>query len=52
MLIQIHDELLFEVDREQAVDFGAMVREKMEKAWALRVPLEVRLETGSNWGEL
>lgn len=52
MLVQIHDELIFEVDREQAGEFGAMVREKMEGARALRVPLEARLKTGENWGEL
>lgn len=52
MLVQIHDELLFEVDRGQAGEFGAMVKEKMEGAWKLRVPLRARLKTGMNWGEL
>jgi DNA polymerase-1 len=52
MLIQIHDELLFEVDRVRAEEFGRMVKEKMEGVWKLRVPLRVHLKTGENWGEL
>ena len=52
MLVQIHDELLFEVDRGQAGEFGAVVRAKMEGAWKLRVPLRASLKTGMNWGEL
>jgi len=52
MLIQIHDELLFEVDREQAGDFGAMAKAKMESAWKFDVPITVNLKSGNNWGEL
>ena len=52
MLIQIHDELLFEVDRGQASDMGRMVKEKMEGARKFRVPIKVNLKTGENWGEL
>jgi DNA polymerase-1 len=50
MLIQIHDELLFEVDRAQADDFSAMVRSKMETIQSLRVPLKVYCKFGENWG--
>ena len=52
MLIQIHDELLFEVDREQVSSFGEMVKGKMENAKKLRVPLKARLKMGENWGQL
>lgn len=52
MLIQIHDELLFEVDRAQAAAFGDMVKRTMEGVWTLSVPLTVHLKTGDNWGEL
>ncbi len=52
MLVQIHDELLFEVEREQADAFGKMVKEKMEGVWKLRVPLKAYLKIGENWGEL
>ena len=52
MLIQIHDELLFEVGRDQADAFGRMVKEKMEGVWKLRVPLMVHVKIGKNWEEL
>jgi hypothetical protein len=46
MLIQIHDELLFEVERERAESFGRMVKEKMEGVWKFPVPLKVNVKTG------
>jgi DNA polymerase-1 len=52
MLIQIHDELLFEVERRQAREFGGFVSKAMENAWRFQVPLTVNVKTGENWGEL
>ena len=52
MLVQIHDELLFEVERGQAREFGAMVRGKMEGVRGLRVPLRVQVRIGDSWGAL
>ncbi|MHB1552162.1 MAG: DNA polymerase, partial [Vulcanimicrobiaceae bacterium] len=49
MLLQIHDELIFEVRRERLRDVAHMVREEMEGAASLSVPLEVTLKVGSNW---
>jgi len=51
MLMQVHDELVFEVraDAVDAVRDG--VRERMQGAAELVVPLEVDIGVGANWGE-
>ncbi len=49
MLLQIHDELIFEVRESQLREVAALVREHMEGAMSLAVPLEVTLKTGRNW---
>ncbi|MDE5897780.1 MAG: DNA polymerase I [Treponemataceae bacterium] len=53
LLVQVHDELILECpDDEQAIgETVRIVREKMENAVALRVPLRVSIECGKNWGE-
>lgn len=52
LLLQVHDELVFEVD-EDAVDAVARgVKELMENVVKLEVPLVVELEVGKNWGEM
>ncbi|MGC9530047.1 MAG: DNA polymerase I [Candidatus Bipolaricaulaceae bacterium] len=52
MILQIHDELIFEVDHVAAAEVGEEVRRVMEGVWQLRVPLRVDLKTGENWGQL
>jgi DNA polymerase I len=49
MLLQIHDELIFEVRTNDLSRVAALVREHMEKAIELSVPLEVTLKSGRNW---
>jgi DNA polymerase-1 len=49
MLLQIHDELIFEADRAQLHEIGALVRSEMERVIELSVPLAVTLKTGRNW---
>ena len=51
MLLQVHDELLFETPRAEADATLQLVREKMEGAAQLRVPLRVETGTGDNWLE-
>ena len=51
MLLQVHDELLFETPRGEADAALAMLREKMEGAAELRVPLRVETGIGENWLE-
>jgi DNA polymerase I len=49
MLLQIHDELIFEVPRDQVQALANLVRREMEEALALTVPLEVTVKSGANW---
>jgi DNA polymerase-1 len=49
MLLQIHDELIFEVRASQAKEAAELVRTHMENAVSLSVPLEVTLKLGRNW---
>lgn len=49
MLLQIHDELIFEVRASARNEVAALVRKHMEEAIALSVPLEVTLKSGRNW---
>jgi len=52
MLLQIHDELIFEVDETQAEILGEKFRDIMENIMPLNVPLRASLNIGYNWGEL
>ena len=49
MILTVHDELLFEVPEERAEEIAAIVRERMQGAAALRVPLTVDVGIGANW---
>ena len=51
MILTVHDELLFEAPREAADETAALVREHMERAVALKVPLTVDVGIGENWKE-
>ena len=52
MVLQIHDELVFEVDEGEAARAAETVRELMEGVYPLRVPLRVETTIGRNWGEI
>ena len=49
MLLQVHDELLLEVPRSEVADLAPVVREVMESAVTLDVPLDVDLKSGTDW---
>lgn len=49
MILQVHDELVFEVPLAEKKDVQAMVREEMESALALKVPLKVDMGWGQTW---
>ncbi len=51
MILQIHDELIFELPDEEIPFFQQLVKEKMENVFSLQVPLLVDIEVGKNWAE-
>jgi DNA polymerase-1 len=51
MLLQVHDELVFEVPKNEVELMTTLVREKMMNAMKLDVPIEVEVGTGPNWLE-
>lgn len=52
IILQVHDELILEAAEDQAREAGAILREKMEEAIKLRVPLLASLKMGKTWGDL
>lgn len=52
MLLQIHDELLFESPDDELVQLSEVVRKLMPAAVELRVPLKVDLKAGPNWADM
>jgi DNA polymerase-1 len=51
MLLQIHDELVFEADESVAEEARRLIVSRMEKAMELRVPLKVDSGMARNWFE-
>ena len=51
-VLQLHDELIYEVSGEDVVQAALIVKEGMEAAMELLVPTPVRVKVGANWGEL
>ena len=51
MILQVHDELVFDVPKEEKDVLSKIVKEEMEKLLVLKVPLVVDLGTGDNWLE-
>ena len=51
MLLQVHDELLFEVLEKEVKKAEKLIREIMEGVMTLRVPLRVDVGVGKNWAE-
>lgn len=52
LLLQIHDELIAEVDEKDAAAFATDLQQAMEGVYQLSVPLAVSVEIGNNWGEI
>ncbi len=52
MLLQVHDELIFEVPEAEIAIMEDLLREQMEQVVKLHVPLRVSIETGASWGEM
>ncbi len=52
MLLQVHDELVFEAPEEEIETLRALVKQQMEQAHPLKVPLLVDIGVGKNWRDL
>jgi len=51
MLLQVHDELVFDAHKSEVEEITPIIRKEMEKAHELIVPLVVDISTGNNWLE-
>jgi len=51
MILQVHDELVFEVPKKEASKMSKLIKEKMENAIKLNVPIKVSVKSGKNWLE-
>ena len=52
MVLQVHDELLFEVPPDEIDRVAPLVRSAMEDAYKMRVPVKVDVKVGKNWAEM
>ncbi len=52
MILQVHDELIFESPQDELNEMKALVDDLMPAAMSLAVPLEVDVKTGANWGDM
>jgi len=52
MLLQIHDELLFEVPEEEVEEMQSLINDLMPRAIELCVPVKIEIKLGRNWGEM
>jgi DNA polymerase I len=52
ILLQVHDELLLEAPAEEVGDLVVLLRDRMGAAEALKVPLDVDVKVGDNWGDM
>ncbi|MFA4871709.1 MAG: DNA polymerase I [Patescibacteria group bacterium] len=51
MILQVHDELVFEVPEKKVKKVAEFVQEKMCSVYKLRAPIEAEVSVGDNWGE-
>ncbi|MCX7668007.1 MAG: DNA polymerase, partial [Atribacterota bacterium] len=51
MIMQVHDELVFEVPAEEKEEVIPLIRKEMEEVIKLKVPLKVDIASGKNWDE-
>ncbi|MCF8388695.1 MAG: DNA polymerase I, partial [Bacteroidales bacterium] len=49
MILQVHDELVFDVFKEEVEKIKPIIEENMKKAIKMKVPVEVDMNTGENW---
>ena len=52
MILQVHDELVFEVPEKEIEKVGAFVQKEMENVYKFQCPIKADIEAGYNWGEM
>jgi DNA polymerase-1 len=52
MIMQVHDELVFDVDKDRVAMIGALAADRMVAAYDLEPPLEVEVKAGERWGQV
>jgi DNA polymerase-1 len=51
MLLQVHDELVFEVPHKELAIVRTLIKDEMEGVYPLKTPLKVDINWGKNWAE-
>ena len=51
MLLQVHDELVFDVYKPELENMKKLIKQEMENAYKLSVPLDIEMDMGTNWLE-
>ena len=51
MIMQVHDELVFDVHKNEIEEVQKIVSDKMKNAIEIAVPIEIEMSTGDNWLE-
>lgn len=52
MILQVHDELVFEIRKDEVQAVSQKIKEIMENVYKLKVPVKAEVKTGKNWGEM
>ena len=52
LVMQLHDELIYEIDKSDVVEVARIIRDGMEKCMEFAVEMKVKIRIGSNWGNL
>ena len=52
MILQVHDELIFELPRAEAAAVGGILEEFMPSAIEMVVPLQIEMKLGPNWRDM
>ena len=52
LVMQLHDELIYEVNRQDLIEVQAIVKDCMENCMELPVKMKIKMKTGQSWGLL
>ena len=52
MILQVHDELIFEIKEDKLKEYAGEIKNIMENIYKLDIPLKVDMEVGNSWGDM